>query len=77
MSACSGESAEPFGAGTLRYDGFQNFRDTYAAFRADEQGIVGGDGQDILDLLLGVIRAGGGQVNLVDHGNDSEIVARG
>ncbi len=57
-------------------DRFEHVRHAETAFRADGQGVLGGNRQHGLDLLFDVFRLRGGQVDLVDYRNDGEIVAR-
>ncbi len=58
------------------HDRFQHVRHAETAFRADGQGVVGGNRQHVFDLLFDVLRLRGGQIDLVDHRNDREIVPR-
>src|SRR5437899_3876301 len=48
-----------------------------AAFRADHEGIGGGNGEHIFDLLLDEIGLGGGQVNLINDRENGEVVGSG
>ncbi len=59
------------------HDGFEDVFHAEAAFGADQQRVVRRNGEDVFDLLLGVIGLRGGQIDFIDHGNDGEIVARG
>ena len=58
------------------HDGFQHVFHTEAALGADQQRIVGRNGQHIFDLFLRVFRLRGRQVDLVDHRKDREVVPR-
>src|SRR6202041_1927754 len=67
----------PFGRRDEANDRFENIFDAQAGFGADGQSIVGGNGEDAFDLLLGEIDAGGGKIDLVDDRNNFETVFGG
>ena len=48
--------------------------DVDAELGGDLRRVLGGDGKDILDLLLHTLGIGGRQVDLVDDGADLQIV---
>ena len=47
-----------------------------ALLGGDLRRVHGGDADDVLDLGLGAVRVGGGQVDLVDDGQDLQIVVQ-
>ncbi len=59
-----------------RHDGFQHDLHAEAAFGADQQRVGGGNRQHIFDLLFRLLGLRRGQIDLVDDGNDREIVLR-
>ena len=59
-----------------RHDGFQHRFHAEAALGADQERVGRGNRQDIFDLLLRLVGLRGGEIDLVDDGNDREIVLR-
>ena len=55
-------------------DRLEDLGDADARFGGGEDRVVGGDADDVLDLLLHLVGLGGGQVDLVDHGHDLMIM---
>ena len=58
------------------HDRLENFLDSNSAFRADQERVVGGNGQHVFDLFLGEVRPRGGQIDFIDDRDDREIVPR-
>ena len=54
---------------------FQNLVYSNARLSACLDGILGGNGKDILDLLGHPIDVGARQIHLVDHGNDIQSLS--
>ena len=50
--------------------GLQHAFDVQAGFGGDHDGVVGGKADDVLDLLLDLVGLGGGEVHLVEDGDD-------
>ena len=59
------------------HNGFEHVFHAKAAFRADHQRIAGGNGQNVFDLLFHEVGLRGGEIDFIDHRNDSEIVPCG
>ncbi len=59
-----------------RHDRFQHGFHAQAALGADQQRVGRGNRQHIFDLLLGLVRLRGGQIDFVDDRNDGEVVLR-
>ena len=57
--------------------GLENLIYTYARFPARLDGILRGDGEDVLDLLGHSVDVSAGQVDFVDHRNDLEPLSIG
>src|SRR4051794_3391219 len=55
-------------------DGLEDFLDADAGLRAGEDGAAGIEADDLLDLLADAFRVGGGEVDLVDDGDDLVVV---
>ena len=58
-------------------DGFEDFLDAEAAFGADEESVVGGDGENVFDLFFDALGLGGGEIDFIDDGKNFEIVVGG
>ena len=58
-------------------DGLQHLVDADAGFGAGEDGVVGGEADDFLDFGFDLVDLGGGQVDLVDDGDDFMVVLDG
>ena len=67
----------PLGGGDVPDDVLQHGGDVDALLGGDLRGVLGGEGQDVLDLLLHTLRVGGGQVDLVEDGEDLQVVLHG
>ena len=74
MSACSGASGSPFGAGMRSHDRVEQLVDAVAGLGRDAQDVVGRDAEHRLDLHRVAIGVGGRQVDLVQRGDDLEVV---
>ena len=61
-------------AGKVLHDVLEHRVDVDALLGGDFGRILGGDGQNVLDLLLDALGVGGGQVDLVEHGADFKVV---
>ena len=61
-------------AGEVLHDVLEHRVDVDALLGGDLGRILGGDGQNVLDLLLDALGVGGGQVDLVDHGANFKVV---
>ena len=59
-----------------RHHGFQHRFHAQAALGADQQRVGSGNRQHVFNLLLRLFGLRGGQIDLVDDGNDREIVLR-
>jgi hypothetical protein len=55
-------------------DRFQHLADADAGLGGGEHRVVGGEADDVLDLLADLVGLGGGQVDLVDDGHDLMVV---
>ncbi len=55
-------------------DRFQDLGDSDAGLGGREDGVVGGQADDVLDLLADLVDVGGGEVDLVDDGDDLMVV---
>ena len=55
-------------------DGFERFLDADPRLGAGQHRVVGGQADDVLDLGLHLVDVGGGQVDLVDDGDDLVVV---
>ena len=60
--------------GDVLYDILRHGLDVDAVFRGDLRRVHRRDTDDILDLGFGALRVGGGQVDLIDDGQDFQIV---
>ncbi len=58
-------------------DGFEDGLDVEAGLGGDGDGVVGGEADGLFDHLLGAVDVGGGEVDLVDDGDDLEAVGDG
>ena len=58
-------------------DGFENVGDALSGFGADEDGVGGVEADGAFDHFLRARDVGGGQIDLVDDGNDFEAVVDG
>ena len=63
--------------GDVLHDIVQHRVDVDARLGADLRRVLGRDADDLLDLVLHPLRVGGGQVDLVHHGQDLQIVVQG
>jgi hypothetical protein len=72
--ALSGALRSALGRGDALDHGFQHFGDADAGLGAGEDGVRGVEADDVLDLGLDLFGFGGGQVDLVDDGDDLVIV---
>ena len=55
-------------------DGLQDSLDPDTVFGRDEDGFVGGQGENFLNFILHTVRIGGRQVDLVDHRYDVQVL---
>ena len=62
--------------GNVFHDVTQHRVDVQPQLGADFRRVLGGDADDLLHLVLGPLRVGGGQVDLVDDGQDLQIVVQ-
>ncbi len=67
----------PGGGRDVLHDIVQNRVDVDARLGGDLRRVLGGDADDLLDLVLHPLGLGGGQVDLVDHGQDLQVVIQG
>jgi hypothetical protein len=67
----------PLGGGDAGDDVLQHGVDVDAHFGGDLRGVHGGQADDVLDLVLGLLGVGGGQIDLVDDGQDLQVVLHG
>ena len=74
ISACSGASGSPFGAGIRSHTASSRSVDALAGLRRDPQDVFGRDAEHGLDLHRIAIGVGGRQVDLVERGDDLEVV---
>ena len=65
------------GGGHVGYDILQHRRDVDAHLGGDFRRVLGGQADDVLDLILHLPGIGGGQVDLVDDRQDLQIVLHG
>ena len=65
------------GGGDILHHVLQHRRDIDAHFGGDLRSIHGGEGQDVLDLVLHPGRIGGREVDLIDHRPDLQVVVHG
>ncbi len=72
--ACSGASRSPVGGGMRADDGFEHVLDADAGLGAGEHRVAGVDADDVLDLGADLLGLGGGEVDLVDDGDDLVVV---
>ena len=76
------ESAQA-GVGTSRrvgdafHNGFQDVLDADAGFRAGKDGLLGRDGEDVLQLPLGIFDISIREVDLVDDGDELQALLLG
>ena len=77
MSACSGASGSPTGRRDALDDGVEQLGDALAGLGADAQDLVGRDAEHLLDLRGVAVGVGGRQVDLVEGGDDLEVVLEG
>ena len=68
--ALSGACGSPFGAGRRCDDGLEHVGDAEAGLGGDLDGVGGVEADDVLDLLADLVGLGGGEVDLVDDGDD-------
>ena len=64
------------GRGHARHDRFQDRVDIDARLGRDLRRVLRRNADDLLDLVLDALRVGGGQVDLVDDGQDLQIVVQ-
>ena len=62
--------AVALGGGQAGDDGLEHVGDAEAGLGGDEDGVGGVDADDVLDLLLHAVGLGGGEVDLVEDGDD-------
>jgi len=60
----------PGGGGGGGDQGLQHALDVQAGLCGDHDGVVGGEADDVLDLLFHLVWLGGGEVHLVQDGDD-------
>ncbi len=77
MSAFSGASGSPLRRGDVADDGFQNLGHADPRLRRSEHGVVRVEADDVLDLLDGLLGFGARQVDLVEDGDEFEVVGDG
>ncbi len=65
------------GCGDPRNDGLEELVDPFAGLGRDVEDLGGGDAEDGFDFRGTALRVGGGQVDLVEHGHDLEVVLDG
>ena len=58
-------------------DGFEDVDDPDAHFGGGGDGVLAGDGEDVLELLAAARDIGGGKVDLVENGDDGEVLLHG
>ena len=73
-SAFRGASGSPLGGGMSRTMRSISSSMPDAHLGRRQNGVVGGDADDLLDLLARLLGLGGGQVDLVDDRHDDEVV---
>ena len=73
-SALSGALASPLGGGQPLDDRLQHGLDVLAGLGRDRDGVGGVEPDHLLDLLLDAVGVGGRQVDLVEDGQDLEVV---
>jgi len=66
-----------FGRGDAGDDGLEDVLDADAHLGGGGDGVLAGDGEDILELLLAFLDVRGGEVDLVDDGDDGEVLLHG
>ena len=74
MSARTASSFGRFGRRDARDDRFEHVVDADAFLGAGENRVGGVEADDLLDLLLGALDVGAGQIDLVDHRNNFQPV---
>ena len=65
-----------FGRRHASDDGFENLFDAESAFCADQQGVLRRNREHGFDLFFCEIRLCGGQIDLIDHRQNRQVVAR-
>ena len=73
----SGASGSPLGGGMRCDDRLEDLVDADARLGRGQDRARGVDADDLLDLLLGALGLGAGQVDLVDDRDDLEVVVEG
>ncbi len=58
-------------------DGVEQLRHPFAGLRRDAHDVVRRDAEDVLDLGGEAVGVGGGEVDLVEHGDDRQVVLEG
>ena len=77
MSACSGAAGSPTGRGIRSTMASSSVGHPLAGLGRDVQDLVGSEPEDLLDLGGAPLGVGGGQVDLVEHGHDLQVVLDG
>ena len=67
----------PLGGGDILHDVLQHGFNVDAHFGGDLRGVHGGQADNVLHLLLGLLGIGGREVDLVEHRQDLQIVLHG
>ena len=74
ISACSGASASPDRRRDALDDGVEQLGHALAGLGRDAQDVLGGDAEHVLDLHRVAVGVGGREVDLVERGDDLEVV---
>ena len=65
------------GGGDVLHDVLQHSGDVDPLLGRDLRRVQGGQADDVLHLVLGLLGVGGGEVDLVEHGQDLQVVLQG
>ena len=65
------------GGGDVLHDVLQHSGDVDPLLGGDLRRVQGGQADDVLHLVLGLLGVGGGEVDLVEHGQDLQVVLQG
>ena len=77
INACRAASGSPVGGGIVSTIGIEQLWHAFTGLRRDAHDVVGRDAEDVLDLGGEAVGVGGGEVDLVERGDDRQIVLEG
>ena len=77
ISAWRAASGSPAGGGIVRDDRVEQLRHALARLRRDAHDLLGRDAEDVLDLGGEAVGVGRREVDLVEHGDDRQVVLEG